>query len=70
MDASDKSVSLNNIDLSGDRMLKMNMRKARGKYGNLKIYKLCTFELKQVISVLESLPSDLLNNGNTKSIIF
>ena len=46
--ASYKSVSVPNIDLSVEIMLKMNLRKARGKYGKLKIFKLSGFELHQV----------------------
>ena len=40
MDASFEDVSVPNIDLSGERMLKMKLRKSRGKYGKLKICKL------------------------------
>ena len=40
MDASSEDVSVPNIDLSVERMLKMNLRKSRGKYGKLKICKL------------------------------
>ena len=47
----------------------MNLRKSRGKDGKLKIYKLSDFELHQVISALESLPSTLLNKCYTKPII-
>ena len=45
------------------------MRKSRGKDGKLKIYKLSDFELQQLRSVLESLPSALINKGDTKPII-
>ena len=51
-------------------MMNIKMRKARGNNGNLKICKLSDFELHQVISVLESLPSFLFNKGDTKIIIF
>ena len=50
-------------------MLKTKLRKPRGKYGMLRIWKLSELELQQVISILESIPSDLLNKGDTKNII-
>ena len=50
-------------------MLKMKMRKDRGKYGKLRICKLSNFELNQVRYFLESLPSALINKGDTKPII-
>ena len=52
MAASSKYLSVPIIDLSLERMLKMNLSKSRGKDGKLKILKLSAFELNQVISVL------------------
>ena len=51
-------------------MLKTNLSKSRGKDGKLNIFKLICFELKKMISVLESLPSAFLKKGDTKPIIF
>ena len=50
-------------------MLKMKLGKSRGKYGRINIYKLSDFELNQLMSVLESLPSSLINKSDTKPII-
>ena len=50
-------------------MLNMKLIKSRGEDVKLKIYKLINFELNQVISVLEIIPSDLRNNGDTKPIL-
>ena len=47
----------------------MKLRKYRGNCGRINIYKLSDFELNQLISVLESLPSSLLNKSDTKPII-
>ena len=47
----------------------MNPRKDRGKDGIMKIRKLRTFELHQLISVLEIIPSDLLSKVDTNTII-
>ena len=47
----------------------MKLRKARGKDGKLNICKLSEFELHQVRYVLGSLPSDLLNKGDTNTTI-
>ena len=66
---STKYSSVPNIDLSGEIMLKMNLRKDRSKDDKLKIWKLRDFELHQVRSIVESLPSSLLNKGDTKPII-
>ena len=49
--------------------MKIKLRKNRGKYGMLKILKLSGFELQQVRYVLYSLPSALINKGDTNSII-
>ena len=49
-------------------MLKINPEKSRGKYGKLNIFKLDDFGLYQVRSFLESLPSSLLNKGDTNTI--
>ena len=62
MSASYKYASVPNIDLSGERMLDTKLRKSRGKGGKPKIR-------KQLISVLNSLPSDLLNMGETNTTI-
>ena len=67
--ASSKTISVPNINLSGKRMLNMNMRKSRGNYGKLKSSKLSDFELHQLISVLEIIPSSLLRKGDTNPII-
>ena len=67
---SSKAVSVPNIDLSGESILNMILRKARGKDVKLKICKLSDFELHQVIYVLDILPSALLNKGDTKPVIF
>ena len=64
-----KYVILPNIYLSGERMLNINVRKSRGKDGKLNICKLSDFELHQVKSILGSLPSSLLNKGDTRLII-
>ena len=69
MTVSSKAVSVPNIYLSGERILNMKLRKSRGKYGKLNICKLSYFELYQVIYVLWSLPSDLLNKVDTNPII-
>ena len=50
-----KYVIVPNINLSGERMLDMNLRKSIRNYGKLKIYKFSSFELHQVISLLESI---------------
>ena len=50
-------------------MLKMKFSESRGKDGKPKICKLSDFELNQVRSFLESLPSALLKKGDTKSTI-
>ena len=69
MASSTKYYSVSNINLSGESMLKMNMRKAISKYVKLNICKLWVGLMQQVISFLESLPSYLLNKGDTKPII-
>ena len=58
-----------NIDLSVEMMLKMKMGKDRDKDDKLRICKLSNFELNQVRYFLESLPSALINKGDTKPII-
>ena len=52
MAASDKADVVPNIDLSGERMLKMKLRKSRGKDGIWKISKLIGFKLPQVRAIL------------------
>ena len=69
MDAFSKSTSVPNINLSGERILEMKLRKERGKDGKPRICKLSVFELNQVRSVFERLTSALLNKGDTKPII-
>ena len=69
MSASNKDDGISNIYLSRERILKTKLSKSRGKDGKLKIYKLSDFELQQVRSVLDSLPSSLLNKGDIKPII-
>ena len=49
--------------------MEMNLIKARGKDGKLNICKLGDFERHKVRSVLGSLPSYLINNGDAKPII-
>ena len=61
MNASSKSASVPNIDLIGERMLKIKLRKSRFKDGKLKICKLSDFELHQERSILEILPSAPIN---------
>ena len=51
-------------------MLKIKLIKYRVKDGILSIFKLIELDLHRVIYVLESLPSDLLNKGDTNPIIF
>ena len=58
-----------NIDLSGERIPKMKLKKARGKNGKLKICKLSDFELHQVRYVLESLPFNLLKSDTKPTIL-
>ena len=48
MDASSKVTNSLNKDLSGERIMKMNMRKYRGKDEKLNICKLRNFELYQI----------------------
>ena len=67
---SSKAVSVPNIDLSGESILNMILRKARGKDVKLKICKLSEFELNQLRYVLYILNSDLIKKGDTKTIIF
>ena len=50
-------------------MVNTKRRKAIGNYGKLKIYNLSGFELQQVRSVLWSLPSDIINKGDTNTTI-
>ena len=69
MSASSKYDSVPNVDLSVERTTKKNIRKDRGKDGKLNICRLSSFDMHQVISVLESLPSALLNKGDTNLII-
>ena len=69
MSASSKSASVTNIELSVERILKINLRKDRGKDVKLKICKLSDFEINQVISVLDIITSYLINKGETKPII-
>ena len=64
-----KSTSVPNIDLSGNIMLKIKLGGSRGKVNKLKICKLSYFELNQVRSVLDIIPSALINKGDTKPII-
>ena len=52
MAASTKADGIPNIDLSGERMLKMKLIKSRGKDCMLKIFKLSELELQQVRYVL------------------
>ena len=66
---STKSAGVPNINLSGERILKMNLSKYRYKDGKLKICKLSDLVLQKVISVLEILTSALLKKGDTKPII-
>ena len=47
MYASTKAAGFTNIDLSGERMMKKNLRKYRGNDGMLEIYKLSNLELQQ-----------------------
>ena len=70
MAASTKASGVPNIDLSGERILKTNMRKYRDKDGMLKVCKLSEFELNQLRYVLYILNSDLIKKGDTKTIIF
>ena len=52
MAASDKHAGVPNIDLSGERILNMKLRKSRGKDGIWKISKLIGFKLPQVRAIL------------------
>ena len=69
MSASSKPASVTSIELSGERMLNMKLRKGRGKNDKLNICKLSAFELHQVRSVLEMITSEILNTSDTKPII-
>ena len=52
MAASDKPTGVPNIDLSGEKILNMKLRKSRGKDGIWKISKLIGFKLPQVRAIL------------------
>ena len=69
MAASTKASGVPNIDFSGERILKTNIRKYRDKDGMLKVCKSSEFELNQVRSILYSLASALINKGDTTPII-
>ena len=51
MATSSKSASVYSIEISGENILDMNLRKTIGKDGKLKIFKLSDFELHKVRSV-------------------
>ena len=69
MDAYTKATGAPNIKLIGERILKTNPGKVRGKDFKMKICKLIDFELLQVRYVLKIIPSYLINKSETKPII-
>ena len=69
MDTSSKASIVLNIDLIGEIMLNMKLRKDRYKDYILRISKLSDFGLHQVRYVLEIIPSTLINKGDTNPII-
>ena len=69
MAVSSKAEIALNIDLIGENMMKIKMRKSRGNNSKLKICNLSDFELHQVRYVLESIHSTLPNKRKPKPII-
>ena len=69
MDTSSKASSVLIIDLIGDIMLNMKLRKDRYKDYILRISKFSDFGLHQIRYLLENIPSTLINKGDTNPII-